>query len=143
MTGARCFKIQRTVATRSAAQEERRRQILEAAVRAFAKKGYHASRVSDIAGVLRLDARSSELRELEFRYIHVGRWAEGRARGLLRFERLPTGAWVINEAAVSLHGSINDACEIVFVQVDMGTDITVTLTPTCVVPVNTVISLST
>jgi AcrR family transcriptional regulator len=37
------------VATRSAAQEERRRQILDAAVRAFARKGYHASRVSDIA----------------------------------------------------------------------------------------------
>ena len=37
------------MATRTAAQEERRRQILNAAVRAFAKKGYHASRVSDIA----------------------------------------------------------------------------------------------
>jgi TetR/AcrR family fatty acid metabolism transcriptional regulator len=37
------------VATRSAAQEERRRQILDAAVRAFARKGYHACRVSDIA----------------------------------------------------------------------------------------------
>ena len=37
------------MATRAAAQEERRRQILDAAVRAFAKKGYHASRVSDIA----------------------------------------------------------------------------------------------
>ena len=37
------------MATRSAAQEERRRQILAAAVRAFAKKGYHACRVSDIA----------------------------------------------------------------------------------------------
>jgi TetR/AcrR family transcriptional regulator, fatty acid metabolism regulator protein len=37
------------VPTRTAAQEERRRQILNAAVRAFAKKGYHASRVSDIA----------------------------------------------------------------------------------------------
>ena len=37
------------MASRSAAQEERRRQILEAAVRAFAKEGYHASRVSDIA----------------------------------------------------------------------------------------------
>jgi AcrR family transcriptional regulator len=35
--------------TRSAAQEERRRQILDAAVRAFAKNGYHACRVSDIA----------------------------------------------------------------------------------------------
>jgi len=37
------------VATRTATQEERRRQILDAAVRAFAKKGYHACRVSDIA----------------------------------------------------------------------------------------------
>ena len=37
------------MAIRSAAQEERRRQILDAAVRAFAKKGYHACRVSDIA----------------------------------------------------------------------------------------------
>ena len=37
------------MATRSAAQEERRRQILDAAGRAFARKGYHACRVSDIA----------------------------------------------------------------------------------------------
>ena len=37
------------MAARTAAQEERRRQILDAAVRAFAKNGYHASRVSDIA----------------------------------------------------------------------------------------------
>jgi AcrR family transcriptional regulator len=37
------------VATRAAAQEERRRQILDAAVRAFAQKGYYACRVSDIA----------------------------------------------------------------------------------------------
>ncbi len=37
------------MATRAASQEERRRQILDAAVRAFAKRGYHASRVSDIA----------------------------------------------------------------------------------------------
>jgi TetR/AcrR family transcriptional regulator, fatty acid metabolism regulator protein len=37
------------VATRGVVQEERRRQILDAAVRAFAQKGYYASRVSDIA----------------------------------------------------------------------------------------------
>jgi len=49
MSGASCVKIRRTVASRSASQEEKRRQILDAAVRAFAKKGYHASRVSDIA----------------------------------------------------------------------------------------------
>jgi TetR/AcrR family fatty acid metabolism transcriptional regulator len=37
------------VVTRAASQEERRRQILDAAVRTFAQKGYHACRVSDIA----------------------------------------------------------------------------------------------
>ena len=48
----------------SKVQEERRRQILQAAVRAFARKGYHACRVSDIAkeaGVAYgLDYRSKE-----------------------------------------------------------------------------------
>jgi TetR/AcrR family fatty acid metabolism transcriptional regulator len=34
---------------RSIAQEEKRRQILEAAVRVFARSGYHTSRVGDIA----------------------------------------------------------------------------------------------
>jgi TetR/AcrR family transcriptional regulator, fatty acid metabolism regulator protein len=47
---ARGFTISAAiVASRTQAQEEKRRQILEAAVRAFAAKGYHASRVGDIA----------------------------------------------------------------------------------------------
>jgi TetR/AcrR family transcriptional regulator, fatty acid metabolism regulator protein len=37
------------LAVRSPAQEEKRRRILEAAVRAFARKGYHACRVGEIA----------------------------------------------------------------------------------------------
>jgi TetR/AcrR family transcriptional regulator, fatty acid metabolism regulator protein len=37
------------LSTRTATQEERRQQILDAAIRTFAKKGYHASRVADIA----------------------------------------------------------------------------------------------
>src|SRR5438477_11864342 len=37
------------MAETTAVQRERRRQIFEAAVRAFARKGYHACRVSDIA----------------------------------------------------------------------------------------------
>src|SRR6186997_1913416 len=38
-----------TLIDRSIAQEEKRNQILEAAVRVFASKGYHTSRVGDIA----------------------------------------------------------------------------------------------
>ena len=34
---------------RTTAQEEKRRRLLDAAVRVFARKGYHASRVGDIA----------------------------------------------------------------------------------------------
>jgi AcrR family transcriptional regulator len=37
------------MADATAVQRERRRQILEAAVRAFARKGYHGCRVSDVA----------------------------------------------------------------------------------------------
>jgi AcrR family transcriptional regulator len=37
------------VPNRSNAQEEKRRLLLDAAVRVFARKGYHASRVGDIA----------------------------------------------------------------------------------------------
>ena len=37
------------VAERQATAEDKRRQILDAAVRVFARKGYHASRVGDIA----------------------------------------------------------------------------------------------
>jgi AcrR family transcriptional regulator len=37
------------VAERPAAVEEKRRQLLDAAVRVFARKGFHASRVGDIA----------------------------------------------------------------------------------------------
>src|ERR671937_1083030 len=39
----------RTLTERSTAQEDKRRLILDAAVRVFARKGYHTSRVGDIA----------------------------------------------------------------------------------------------
>ncbi len=38
------------MAERAAAVEDKRRQILDAAVRVFARKGFHATRVGDIAG---------------------------------------------------------------------------------------------
>jgi hypothetical protein len=54
-------------------------------------------RLSDIAGVLWLDPRSAELRDLEFRYTNVGGWAENQAGGRITFARLPSGGWVIRE----------------------------------------------
>src|SRR5438093_9194390 len=39
----------RTLTDRSTGQEDKRRLILDAAVRVFARKGYHSSRVGDIA----------------------------------------------------------------------------------------------
>src|SRR5512132_4495321 len=42
----RCRRVRSVPAV---SQEEKRRQILEAAVRAFARKGYHACRVGEIA----------------------------------------------------------------------------------------------
>src|SRR5205085_4259161 len=39
----------RTLTDRSTGQEDKRRLILDAAVRVFARKGFHSSRVGDIA----------------------------------------------------------------------------------------------
>jgi AcrR family transcriptional regulator len=49
LANRRLSYTQQSVTEGSKVQEERRRQILQAAVKAFARKGYHACRVSDIA----------------------------------------------------------------------------------------------
>jgi hypothetical protein len=54
-------------------------------------------RLTDIAGVLWLDPRSAELRDLEFHYTNLGQWAGTRAGGSITFARLPSGAWVIRK----------------------------------------------
>jgi hypothetical protein len=56
----------------------------------------------DIAGVLWLDQGSAELRELEFRYTNLGRWAGRGAFGLVVFERLPNRAWVIRRWSIRM-----------------------------------------
>jgi hypothetical protein len=50
----------------------------------------------DVAGTLWLDARSAELRYLEYRYtgLGAGRDAPG-VGGRVEFDRLPTGAWIV------------------------------------------------
>ena len=56
----------------------------------------------DVAGVLWLDRRSAELRELQFRYTNLGRWAGRGAQGRVVFDRLPNGAWVIRRWSIRM-----------------------------------------
>jgi hypothetical protein len=56
----------------------------------------------DVAGVLWLDRRSSELRELLFHYTNLGGWAGRGAQGRVVFERLPNGAWVIRRWSIRM-----------------------------------------
>jgi hypothetical protein len=56
----------------------------------------------DIAGVLWLDQRTAELRELEFRYTNLGRWVGRGANGRVVFDRLPNGAWVIRRWSIRM-----------------------------------------
>lgn len=59
-------------------------------------------RLVDVAGVLWLDRRSSELRELLFHYTNLGGWAGRGAQGRVVFERLPNGAWVIRRWSIRM-----------------------------------------
>lgn len=54
--------------------------------------------VSDIAGTLWLTEQASELRRLDFRYVHVRlpKNAADVAGGRVDFLRLPTGAWIVS-----------------------------------------------
>lgn len=58
----------------------------------------HGGRWADVAGVLWLDARTAELRVLEYRYTG-GRQSPvipGQAGGRVEFRRMPNGAWIVN-----------------------------------------------
>jgi hypothetical protein len=52
---------------------------------------------TDINGVIWLDERSSELREVEFRYVNAGVLDDFDTGGFSRFRRMPSGAWIVSE----------------------------------------------
>lgn len=54
-------------------------------------------RISDIRGVLWLDAASSELREITFQFVNVEPVSSFGAGGFTRFRRMPSGAWIVSE----------------------------------------------
>ena len=52
---------------------------------------------TDINGVIWLDERTSELREVEFRYVNAGVLDDFDTGGFSRFRRMPSGAWIVSE----------------------------------------------
>jgi hypothetical protein len=57
--------------------------------------------VPDIAGVLWVDERTAELRELIFRYVNAGTLERFKAGGFARFRRVPSGSWIVDSWALS------------------------------------------
>lgn len=59
------------------------------------------ARVIDIAGIMWLDAESSELRTLDFRYENLDLPVNTRhLGGTVEFTRLPSGAWIVQHWAI-------------------------------------------
>lgn len=52
--------------------------------------------IAEIAGTVWLDARTSELQSLEFRYVNVSRDQENHAGGEMNFVRMKNGSWAIS-----------------------------------------------
>ena len=54
--------------------------------------------VPDVAGTLWVSRETSELRSIEFRYTNLqGPLREARLGGMVRFQRLPSGLWIVND----------------------------------------------
>jgi len=56
--------------------------------------------VPEIEGILWVDQRTAELRELNFRYVNAGVLERGGAGGFTRFRRMPSGAWIVDAWAL-------------------------------------------
>lgn len=59
-------------------------------------------RQPDIRGVIWLDERSSELREVQFRFVNAGMFSEFRPGGYTRFRRMLSGAWIVSDWELQL-----------------------------------------
>ena len=53
--------------------------------------------VAEIVGVLWVDERTAELREIVFRFVNAGIFSRFDAGGFTRFTRVPSGAWLVSE----------------------------------------------
>jgi hypothetical protein len=53
-------------------------------------------RLTEIAGVLWVDERTAELREIIFRFVNAGVFSQFDAGGFARFTRVPSGAWLVS-----------------------------------------------
>ncbi|MDP9206822.1 MAG: hypothetical protein M3P12_15465 [Gemmatimonadota bacterium] len=58
--------------------------------------------VADIVGVLWVDERSAELREVVFHYVNAGVFSRFDAGGYTRFLRVPSGAWLVNDGRLKV-----------------------------------------
>lgn len=52
---------------------------------------------ADVKGVLWLDEKASELRDIEFSFVNAGLLSRFNASGFTKFRRLPSGAWIVEE----------------------------------------------
>ncbi len=54
-------------------------------------------KLPDIDGILWLDENTSELREMTFRYVNADVVSRFNPSGYTRFQRMPSGAWIVSE----------------------------------------------
>ena len=59
-------------------------------------------KISDIQGVLWLDEKSSELREIVFEYTNTGLPLRAKGGGQTQFRRFPSGAWLVSKWKLSM-----------------------------------------
>lgn len=58
--------------------------------------------VADITGVLWVDQRTAELREIVFSFVNAGVISHYDAGGFTRFRRVPSGTWIVDEWKISV-----------------------------------------